>query len=45
MQIERGKEYIKNIESKVVLVLHVITDTSNLKNVATKTEKILEVLE
>jgi vacuolar-type H+-ATPase subunit I/STV1 len=44
-QIEGEKEYIKNIQSKVDLVLHVLTNTSDLKNVATKTDKRLEVLE
>ena len=44
-KIEEGKECAKNIESKVDLVLHVLTNTFELKNVATKTNKRLEILE
>ena len=44
-KIEGEKECIKNIESKVDLVLHVLTDTSDLRNATTKTGKRLEVLE
>lgn len=44
-QIEGEKECIKNIESRADLVLHVLTDTSDLKNSATKSDKRLEVLE
>ena len=44
-QIEEEKECLKNIESRIDMVLHVLIDTNEFKIAATKTDKRLDVLE